>query len=111
MRKAAELPYLLQIITNAPPAHFKADGKHFVCRVFAAAAGVPEDPVCGSAHCVLTPYWTTKLGVEGKLASKQVSARTGDLYVEWKSASNTVSIRGKAVTAASGVLSLPAALL
>ncbi|KZV83748.1 Diaminopimelate epimerase-like protein [Exidia glandulosa HHB12029] len=106
---AAELPdHFLQIITNAPPAHLKEQGKQFVSRVFAGAAGVIEDPVCGSAHCILTPYWTKVLGQEGReLAAKQVSARSGDLWVEWNTAKSRVTIKGKAVTAATGVLNVP----
>ena len=53
----------------------------FVSRYFAPRAGIPEDPVTGSAHCVLTPYWAERLG-KTKLTARQVSARGGDLEVE-----------------------------
>jgi predicted PhzF superfamily epimerase YddE/YHI9 len=46
--------------------------------VFAPAVGVPEDPVCGSAHCTLTPYWAARLGRES-LRTTQISARRGEL--------------------------------
>jgi PhzF family phenazine biosynthesis protein len=50
----------------------------FVSRFFAPDAGVPEDPVTGSAHCVLTPFWSKRLG-KRQLKARQVSARGGDL--------------------------------
>lgn len=53
----------------------------FVSRFFAPKAGVPEDPVTGSAHCVLVPYWSEHLG-KTKLHARQVSARGGELYCE-----------------------------
>jgi predicted PhzF superfamily epimerase YddE/YHI9 len=53
----------------------------FVSRFFAPRAGVPEDPVTGSAHCTLVPYWAARLG-KHKLAAKQLSARGGDLSCE-----------------------------
>ena len=54
----------------------------FVSRFFAPNAGVNEDPVTGSAHCLLTPYWAEKLG-KRHLVAKQVSKRGGDLTCEW----------------------------
>jgi len=53
----------------------------FVSRFFAPRAGVPEDPVTGSAHCTLVPYWAERLG-RRKLTAKQLSARGGDLECE-----------------------------
>jgi len=50
----------------------------FVSRFFAPAKGVPEDPVTGSAHCALTPYWAQRLGKK-TLKARQVSPRGGDL--------------------------------
>lgn len=50
----------------------------FVSRFFAPRAGILEDPVTGSAHCMLTPYWATALGKE-KLTARQLSARGGRL--------------------------------
>ncbi len=47
-------------------------------RFFAPAKGVPEDPVTGSAHCLLTPYWAKRLGRK-TLSAYQASARGGDL--------------------------------
>ena len=57
------------------------DSADFVSRFFAPGQGVPEDPVTGSAHCTLTPYWSAKLG-KTSLVARQVSARGGDLRCE-----------------------------
>ena len=55
----------------------------FVSRFFAPAVGIPEDPVTGSAHCTLIPYWAEKLG-KTRMIAKQVSCRGGDLICEYK---------------------------
>ncbi len=64
------------LIITAP-----GDDCDFVSRYFAPGAGIPEDPVTGSAHCVLTPYWAKRLG-KSKMQARQVSARGGELVVE-----------------------------
>jgi PhzF family phenazine biosynthesis protein len=73
-----------------------APGKQvdFVSRFFAPAKGVPEDPVTGSAHCTLIPYWSKRLGKK-KLHAQQVSARGGELWCEDRG--DRVIISGKAV--------------
>lgn len=53
----------------------------FVSRFFAPAVGIDEDPVTGSAHCLMAPYWSEKLG-KNKLKAKQISNRIGDLLCE-----------------------------
>lgn len=53
----------------------------FVSRFFAPAKGIPEDPVTGSAHCTLIPYWAKRLG-KTKLHARQVSPRGGELFCE-----------------------------
>lgn len=53
----------------------------FVSRFFAPAAGIPEDPVTGSAHCTLIPYWAKRLG-KSELNARQLSARGGELFCE-----------------------------
>lgn len=60
-----------------------APGKHvdFVSRFFAPNAGIDEDPVTGSAHSQLIPFWNEKLGKK-KMTARQLSARGGDLYCE-----------------------------
>ena len=72
-----------------------AKGKNvdFVSRFFAPKYGINEDPVTGSAHCELTPYWTDKLD-KRKLTAKQISNRGGELICELKG--NRVFISGKA---------------
>lgn len=66
----------------------------FVSRFFAPAAGVPEDPVTGSAHCTLIPYWAERLG-RRRVTARQVSARGGQLEGEWLG--ERVSIGGHCV--------------
>jgi PhzF family phenazine biosynthesis protein len=66
----------------------------FVSRYFAPAFGVPEDPVTGSTHCALIPYWAQRLGRQ-KMFARQVSARGGELHCELRG--ERVSIAGNAV--------------
>jgi len=67
----------------------------FVSRFFAPQCGVPEDPVTGSAHCCLAPYWAAKLD-KTRLKGRQISARGGNVDVEI--AGDRVILRGEAVT-------------
>jgi predicted PhzF superfamily epimerase YddE/YHI9 len=53
----------------------------FVSRFFVPSLGIPEDPVTGSAHCTLVPYWSKRLG-KTSLFARQVSARGGELWCE-----------------------------
>ena len=66
----------------------------FVSRFFAPVGGVDEDPVTGSAHCTLIPYWAQRLG-KTKMFARQISARGGELFCEL--AGERVHIGGKAV--------------
>ena len=66
----------------------------FVSRCFYPQCGVNEDPVTGSAHCNLIPYWSKKLNKE-KMHARQLSERSGDLFCEYKG--ERVLISGKAV--------------
>ncbi|MBK9331282.1 MAG: PhzF family phenazine biosynthesis protein [Ignavibacteria bacterium] len=75
----------------------------FVSRFFAPAKGVDEDPVTGSAHCVLAPYWSDKLG-KNKMNAYQASERGGKLTVEFSG--DRVLISGSAVTVTKGELFL-----
>ncbi len=59
----------------------KGQSADVVSRCFYPGAGVPEDPVTGSAHCNIVPYWSGKLGTT-KLYCKQLSPRGGDLHCE-----------------------------
>ena len=67
----------------------------FVSRFFAPKSGIPEDPVTGSAHCELAPYWASKLG-KTNLTAKQVSKRGGNLVCELTR--DRVLLSGSAVT-------------
>ncbi|MCL2404545.1 MAG: PhzF family phenazine biosynthesis protein [Defluviitaleaceae bacterium] len=66
----------------------------FVSRFFTPGAGVPEDPVTGSAHSTLIPFWAKRLGKD-KMVARQLSARGGTLYCE--NHGERVKISGKAV--------------
>lgn len=67
----------------------------FVSRFFAPKFGIPEDPVTGSAHCALTPYWTSQLS-RARLNAAQISARGGTLRCELQG--ERVILAGRAVT-------------
>lgn len=76
----------------------------FVSRMFAPSVGIAEDPVCGSAHCLLTPYWAERLG-RSELFARQVSARGGSLWCTLAGA--RVRIAGHAVRVLEGTLFVP----
>jgi PhzF family phenazine biosynthesis protein len=78
------------------------DGRHdFVSRFFAPRLGVPEDPVTGSAHCGLGPFWAARLG-SNELAGYQASSRGGTVLV--RVAGERVHLGGQAVTVLRGEL-------
>ena len=77
------------VIVTAP-----GEGCDFVSRYFAPGAGVPEDPVTGSSHCTLVPYWAARLG-RARLHARQLSARGGELSCELRG--ERVAIAGRAV--------------
>ena len=79
----------------------KGNASDFVSRFFAPAAGVPEDPVTGSAHCTLIPFWSERLEKK-TLMAVQVSKRGGTLYCEDRG--DRVSIAGKAVMYSAGFI-------
>jgi predicted PhzF superfamily epimerase YddE/YHI9 len=77
-------------------------GKYdFVSRFFAPQSGVPEDPVTGSAHCALAPYWSAKLG-KNELMAYQASVRGGEIKLRLEG--NRVRLGGQAVTVLRGEL-------
>ena len=86
------------VIASAP-----GDTVDFVSRFFAPNMGVPEDPVTGSAHCTLTPYWAQRLG-RTKLTARQISARGGDLWVEHRG--DRVTLAGQAAFYLEGTIVL-----
>lgn len=85
---------LIQLDTRGVIATAPGDTADFVSRFFAPAYGIPEDPVTGSAHCALTPYWARRLG-KRSLHALQVSARGGELFCT--EAGTRVSIAGRAI--------------
>ncbi|MCO6432379.1 MAG: PhzF family phenazine biosynthesis protein [Deltaproteobacteria bacterium] len=88
----------LGVVVTAPSK--KAD---FVSRFFAPSVGVPEDPVTGSAHCTLVPYWSQRLK-KTKLHALQLSERGGELFCEHKN--GRVTLGGRAVTYFEAVIQL-----
>lgn len=78
------------VIATAP-----GDDCDFVSRFFAPRYGIPEDPVTGSAHCALMPYWAARLG-RATLQARQLSARGGELHCQL--AGERVLLSGQAVT-------------
>jgi PhzF family phenazine biosynthesis protein len=79
------------------------DGADVTSRYFAPAAGIPEDPVTGSAHCTLGPFWSERLG-STRLVCHQASRRGGIVYVEVWGA--RVGLAGRAVTVTEGRLTV-----
>jgi PhzF family phenazine biosynthesis protein len=73
----------------------------FVSRFFAPAVGIPEDPVTGSAHCTLVPFWSKRLGKKS-LFARQVSARGGELWCEDRG--ERVAIAGRCVSYLEGTI-------
>ncbi len=73
----------------------------FLSRYFAPAAGINEDPVTGSSHCALAPYWTEQLG-KNEMIAYQASPRGGVVKVHL--ADDRVKLRGQAVTVLQGEL-------
>ncbi len=78
---AADMTKLARLETRGVIATAPGETCDFVSRFFAPRAGIPEDPVTGSAHCILTPYWATRLG-KTRMSARQISARGGELEVE-----------------------------
>jgi predicted PhzF superfamily epimerase YddE/YHI9 len=85
---------LIATALSAPP-------YDFVSRFFAPACGIDEDPVTGSAHCTLGPYWQERLGRD-QLIGVQASARGGEVRVRPRE--NRVILGGQAVTVLRGEL-------
>jgi PhzF family phenazine biosynthesis protein len=98
-----DFPALKQVDVRgiAVTARASTPGVDFVSRFFCPQVGINEDPVTGSAHCYLTPYWAERLG-KTSLHALQVSSRGGELKLEL--VNGRVLIRGQAVTIFSGRL-------
>jgi predicted PhzF superfamily epimerase YddE/YHI9 len=78
-----------------------AEPYDFVSRFFGPASGIDEDPVTGSAHCALGPFWQQRLGRDD-LVGFQASARGGEVKV--RPAGDRVILAGKAITVLRGEL-------
>jgi PhzF family phenazine biosynthesis protein len=94
-----ELPVKAVIVT----ARTTSPSCDFVSRFFAPAIGIPEDPVTGSAHCYLAPYWAGRLG-KTEMRAYQASARGGE--VRLRLAGERVMLGGQAVTIMVGELNM-----
>jgi predicted PhzF superfamily epimerase YddE/YHI9 len=97
MAALAKLPWLGAIVTARGEQH------EFVSRYFAPAIGIDEDPVTGSTHCLLIPYWSKRLG-KSSLTAFQRSARGGELFCRLEG--DRVKIGGDATLVARGTLIL-----
>ncbi len=78
---APDMAKVVRLETRGVIATAPGETCDFVSRFFAPRAGIPEDPVTGSAHCILTPYWAERLG-KTRMSARQISARGGELEVE-----------------------------
>lgn len=94
----AKLPFRGVIVT-AP-----GDTADFVSRFFAPQSGIPEDPATGSAHCMLTPYWSGCTG-KSELEARQLSRRGARLFCELSG--ERVKIAGKVQPYLEGTIMLP----
>lgn len=97
--KISKLPADTVIVT-AP-----SDAADFAIRVFAPKLGLPEDPVCGTAHRILVPFWAARTGRRA-LSSHQLSERGGKLFCQLHG--ETVTISGRATPFLTGSVALPA---
>lgn len=97
LTKVAAIPVRGVIVTSRA----STPGYDFVSRFFGPRVGVPEDPVTGSAHCVLSPFWSKRLGRE-ELTGYQASPRGGVVRVRFDG--DRVRLGGQAVTVLQGEL-------
>jgi predicted PhzF superfamily epimerase YddE/YHI9 len=100
---APDMALLKEVVSLGVIATAPGDEVDFVSRFFAPTVGIPEDPVTGSAHCTLIPYWSARLDKQ-VLHARQVSARGGELYCQ--DAGERVRIGGRAVTYLTGEIEL-----
>ena len=94
LKLLAQIPDCFAAIVTAP-----GNDVDFVSRFFAPNAGIPEDPVTGSSHSTLIPFWAERLQ-KNKMVAKQLSKRGGTLYCE--NCGERVKISGQAVLYLSG---------
>lgn len=99
-----DLALLSQLDSRGVMVTAPGDSVDYVNRFFAPKLGIPEDPVTGSAHCALTPYWVPKLG-KTTLSAYQASKRGG--YLECELRGDRVLLSGHAVTFMKGEIEIP----
>ncbi|MEM1414673.1 MAG: PhzF family phenazine biosynthesis protein [Myxococcota bacterium] len=102
---APDFSALARTGTNVVVSAAPAESAEIVSRFFCPAAGIDEDPVTGSAHCTLGPFWAERLG-KARLAARQIGPRPGSLEVETKG--ERVLLRGTARRFVDGLVHLPA---
>lgn len=98
-----DMPLLRQLDRRGVVVTARGDDCDFVSRFFAPKYGIDEDPVTGSTHTLLTPYWAARLG-KRRLHARQLSARGGELHCELMG--DRVAISGRVVPYLSGTLML-----
>ena len=98
-----DFPFLKMLDVFGVIATAPGDSCDFVSRFFAPKAGINEDPVTGSSHCTLVPFWAQRLGKQ-TLFARQVSRRGGELFC--RQADDRVFIGGKAVLYMRGEIEL-----
>ncbi|MEX6504806.1 PhzF family phenazine biosynthesis protein [Jiella sp. M17.18] len=102
-----ELQPDFRAIADLPPRNIiataRGDAVDFVSRMFAPKAGIDEDPVTGSAHCALVPYWAERLD-KTEFTARQVSKRGGDLRCRLDG--ETVVVSGQAVLYLTGEITI-----
>ena len=99
-----DLPQLASLDCLGVIATARGSDVDFVSRFFAPGVGIAEDPVTGSAHCTLIPYWAEKLGKQ-KLTARQLSRRGGTLHCEMRG--DRVGIGGRAALYSRAQLQIP----
>jgi PhzF family phenazine biosynthesis protein len=111
LENANDIPSIqpkMEILKNFDPVIVTAKAQDdspydFISRVFGPSIGIPEDPVTGSAHCCLGPYWASRIS-KTKMLAFQASSRGGEVKVEIKG--DRVQLSGKAITVIKGTLLL-----
>jgi len=96
-------PFIVTVVV-APSS---VPGVDFESRMFAPRAGVPEDPVCVTAHTLSTPYWMATKELSGVVNARQVSSRGGDLRIQFDATEQRIKLVGKVRTVSQGELFVP----
>ena len=106
MNLMPDIQALAEAVNHCVIVTARGDKTDFVSRMFAPHLGVDEDPVTGSAHCILAPFWSARLG-KSSLSAWQCSARGGDLHCSV--VDDRVWLTGHAVTFSAGEVKAPIA--